>query len=173
MQNHIMATSPPSIMAGSLMQHSSPLAISGSHHSLRDSRLGSSASATNMHISSSLRGSGGSATLTAGPIRASKHRKDTSPYGSERLSNSNVPAGVTSSHCGLLIPPDSSSSWRRVKSDPFLHSSVNFISGGGGSSSVSPAGSISDAPSALQGSNGAISPLHGASPTMQRRGKTQ
>lgn len=96
---------------------------------------------------------------STGPIR-NKHRKDTSPYGSDRLSISNASAVGSSSH---LSPPDT---WRRVRSDPFLHSSVTSTS----STGVSPAGSVSDTPTAVQGSNGAISPLHGASPTMQRRG---
>lgn len=128
----------------------------GHHHtSLRDSMVGSNGgSATQIHtIRSSQPNSG------TGPIR-NKHRKDTSPYGSDRLSISNASAVGSSSH---LSPPDT---WRRVRSDPFLHSSVTSTS----STGVSPAGSVTDTPTAVQGSNGAISPLHGASPTMQRRG---
>jgi hypothetical protein len=98
-----------------------------------------------------------------GPIRT-KHRKDTSPYGSERLSISNAPGG-SSSH---LSPPDTSGAWRRVRSDPFL--ATHARSNSGSSTGVSPAGSVTDAPTAVQDSNGGISPLHGASPTMQRRG---
>ena len=60
--------------------------------------------------------------------------------------------------------------WRRSKSDPFIHASLN--SNGGTSTGVSPAGSVSDTPAALLGSNGAISPLHGASPTIHRRRDT-
>ena len=101
--------------------------------------------------------------LGTGPIRT-KHRKDTSPYGSERLSISNAPGG-SSSH---LSPPDTSGAWRRVRSDPFL--ATHARSNSGSSTGVSPAGSVTDAPTAVQDSNGGISPLHGASPTMQRRG---
>ena len=101
--------------------------------------------------------------LGTGPIRT-KHRKDTSPYGSERLSISNAPGG-SSSH---LSPPDTSGAWRRVRSDPFL--ATHSRSNSGSSTGVSPAGSVTDAPTAVQDSNGGISPLHGASPTMQRRG---
>jgi len=64
-----------------------------------------------------------------------------------------------------LSPPDNSGAWRRVRSDPFLHH--NSIHGS--STGVSPTGSISDTPNAILGSNGAISPLQGASPTMPRR----
>ena len=129
------------------------------HNSLRDSMVGSSGgSATQIHT---IRSSGPN---SAGPIR-NKHRKDTSPYGSDRLSISNAPVG-SSSH---LSPPDTSGAWRRVRSDPFLSTSVK--STGGSSTGVSPAGSVSDTPASIQGSNGAISPLHGASPTMIRRGK--
>lgn len=129
---------------------------SGHHHSLRDSMVGSSGgSATQIHTIRS--------SNSTGPIR-NKHRKDTSPYGSERLSISNATVG-SSSH---LSPPDSSVAWRRVRSDPFLHSSVKSTQGS--STGISPTGSVSDTPTAVQGSNGAISPLHGASPTMHRRG---
>ena len=99
--------------------------------------------------------------FSAGPIRT-KHRKDTSPYGSERLSISNATGG-SNSH---LSPPDTSGAWRRVRSDPFLATSSK--TNGGSSTGVSPAGSVTDAPTAVQDSN--ASPLHGASPTMHRRG---
>ncbi len=93
-----------------------------------------------------------------------RHRKDTSPYSSDRGQGS----GGSSSH---LSPPDTS--WRRVVSDSSLHHSV-LGTNPGGSNLVSPAGStgdiVGDHP-ALLGSNGAISPLQGASPTMHRRGK--
>ncbi len=132
------------------------------HNSLRDSKVGpAGGSATQIHT---LRTS--SQAGSSGPIRT-KHRKDTSPYGSDRLSigSSNATVTGSSSH---LSPPDTSMAWRRVRSDPFIHSSV---SSGGSSTGVSPAGSVSDTPTAVQqGSNGAISPLHGASPTMHRRG---
>ena len=88
-----------------------------------------------------------------------RQRKDSSPYGSERLSIPNETGG-SNSH---LSPPDLGA-WRRVRSDPFLATSVS-----GSSTGVSPAGSITDTPTAVQDSNGAISPLHGASPTMHRR----
>ena len=138
-------------------QPSSPMTILNpgqtTHSSLRDSMVGSSGgSATQIHT---IRG-------TSGPIRSHKHRKDTSPYGSDRLSSAGMPAST--SH---LSPPDNSGAWRRVRSDPFLHhNSVN-----GSSTGVSPSGSISDTPNAILGSNGAISPLNAASPTIQRRGK--
>jgi hypothetical protein len=146
---------PPSInhqMGGSNSQLTI-LSTSGGHISVRDTVGGSTGSSS--HIPS-LRGG------SSGPIR-NKHRKDTSPYGSDRMSTSNVHGSTNSSH---LSPPDSSGAWRRVRSDPFLHSSVS----GGNSTGVSPAGSMTDTPTACLSSNGAISPLHGASPTLQRRG---
>ena len=149
----------PMETVGPMMNQSSPMAIlnPNSHHhqhnSLRDSMVGSSGgSATQIH---NIRGS-------SGPIRSHKHRKDTSPYGNRLSSTDMGPASA--SH---LSPPDNSGNWRRVRSDPFLHhNSIN-----GSSTGVSPSGSISDTPNAILGSNGAISPLTGASPTMPRRGK--
>jgi len=130
------------------------------HGSLRDQIVvgSSGGSATQIHTIRSSQSNSGT-----GPIRT-KHRKDTSPYGSERLSISNAPGG-SSSH---LSPPDTSGAWRRVRSDPFL--ATHARSNSGSSTGVSPAGSVTDAPTAVQDSNGGISPLHGASPTMQRRG---
>jgi len=153
----------PMETTGPMMNQSSPMAIlnpnSHPHHhhnSLRDSMVGSAGgSATQIH---NIRGS-------SGPIRSHKHRKDTSPYGSERLSSTGM-GPASASH---LSPPDNSGAWRRVRSDPFLHH--NSIHGS--STGVSPTGSISDTPNAILGSNGAISPLQGASPTMPRRGKIQ
>ena len=139
-------------MAGSHVMNSPGAAIS-----CRDSSRTAGGSATQIHQIRSGAHQGGTAT---GPIR-NRHRKDTSPYGSDRLSISNATVG-SSSH---LSPPDTSGAWRRVRSDPFLHSSVKS----NGSSGVSPSGSICDTPTVIQGSNGAISPLQGASPTMQRR----
>jgi len=129
------------------------------HGSLRDQIVvgSSGGSATQIHTIRSSQSNSGT-----GPIRT-KHRKDTSPYGSERLSISNAPGG-SSSH---LSPPDTSGNWRRVRSDPFL--ATHARSNSGSSTGVSPAGSVTDAPTAVQDSNGGISPLHGASPTMQRR----
>jgi len=127
------------------------------HGSLRDQIVvGSSGSATQIHTIRSSQSNSGN----AGPIRT-KHRKDTSPYGSERLSISNATGG-SNSH---LSPPDTSGAWRRVRSDPFLATSSK--TNGGSSTGVSPAGSVTDAPTAVQDSN--ASPLHGASPTMHRR----
>jgi len=130
------------------------------HGSVRDQIVvgSSGGSATQIHTIRSSQSNSGT-----GPIRT-KHRKDTSPYGSERLSISNAPGG-SSSH---LSPPDTSGAWRRVRSDPFL--ATHARSNSGSSTGVSPAGSVTDAPTAVQDSNGGISPLHGASPTMQRRG---
>ena len=154
--------------AGQIHHYPHGAVNSGSHSSLRDSMSAAcGGSATQLHA---IRGSTGT-----GPIRSSKHRKDTSPYGSDRFSNSNVPAATTgasgngaSGAGSLLNIPESQ--WRRSKSDPFIVSSLN--ANGGTSTGVSPAGSVTDTPGALMGSNGAISPLQGASPTVQRRGKT-
>ena len=129
-------------------------------------------------------------TSGSGPIRSNRSRKDTSPYGSERFSNSNIvsggggsgtgnagggghhhqhqPNGGTGNASGSLLNIPDNAQWRRTKSDPFIVSSLN--TNGGTSTGVSPAGSVGDTPAAILGSNGAISPLHGASPTIHRRG---
>ena len=128
-------------------------------------------------------------TSGSGPIRSNRSRKDTSPYGSERFSNSNIvgnpannsgntgnagvaagchPNGASGGGAGSLLNIPDNAQWRRTKSDPFIISSLN--TNGGTSTGVSPAGSVGDTPAAIMGSNGAISPLQGASPTIHRRG---
>jgi hypothetical protein len=80
---------------------------------------------------------------SAGPIRT-KSRIDTSPYGADRYSQGGY----------HLSPPDPS--WRRVHSDSSIHQSVGGAGAGGG------------VPVANQ--NGNLSPLHGNSPRLGRRG---
>jgi hypothetical protein len=119
-------------------------------------------------------GGGHSSRDRTGPIRSSKSRIDTSPYGSERCSPGGIGASAGSGGGGgggyinHLSPPDH---WRRVHSDSSLHHSVGV--GGGGQvqvGAVSPGSIVLGGGGLMMVANGNVSPLQGVSPKLIRRG---